>query len=83
LRPATNGLGLDVGARGQGGSWRVGQLEDVPALLGKERQLTALVSRDRRLLRLPMTVPQPSTVWRLEVPKDRQPHEQRPLWPAA
>ena len=52
-------------------------LEDVPALLGKERQLTALVSRDRQLLRLPMKVPQQSTVWRLEVPKDRQ-----ASWPA-
>jgi hypothetical protein len=58
-------------------SWRVSQLDDVPALLGKERQLTALVSRDRKLLRLPMTVPQQSTVWRLEVPKDRQ-----GSWPA-
>jgi predicted metalloprotease with PDZ domain len=69
--------GLDVGARGQGGSWRVSQLDDVSALLGKERQLTALVSRDRKLLRLPMSVPQQSTVWRLEVPKDRQ-----ASWPA-
>ena len=70
-------LGLDVGARGQGGSWRVSQLEEVPTLLGKTRQLTALVSRDRQLLRLPMTVPEQSTVWRLEVPKDRQ-----ASWPA-
>jgi predicted metalloprotease with PDZ domain len=70
-------LGLDVGARGQGGSWRVSQLDDVPTLLGKERRLTALVSRDRKLLRLPMTVPQQSTIWRLEVPKDRQAN-----WPA-
>ena len=70
-------LGLDVGARGQGGSWRVSQLEDVPTLLGKTRQLTALVSRDRQLLRLPMTVPEQSTVWRLEVPQERQ-----ASWPA-
>jgi predicted metalloprotease with PDZ domain len=65
-------LGIEVGARGQGGSWRIGQLDEVPVLLGKERRLTALVSRDRKLLRLPMTVPQQSTTWRLEVPKDRQ-----------
>ncbi|PUE11470.1 peptidase M61 [Limnohabitans sp. T6-5] len=70
-------LGLEVGARGQGGSWRVSQLDHVPTLLGKERQLIALVSRDRKLLRLPMTVLQQSTVWRLEVPKDRQ-----ASWPA-
>ena len=64
-------LGVDVGARGQGGSWRIHQLDDVLTLLGKERHLTALVSRDRKLLRLPMAVPQQSTVWRLELPKDR------------
>ncbi len=71
-------LGIEVGARGQGGSWRVSQLEDLPALLGKTRQITALVSRDRRLLRLPMTVPKESTLWRLEVPHDRA-----SSWPAA
>jgi predicted metalloprotease with PDZ domain len=64
-------LGLEVGARGQGGSWRVTQLDDVTALLGKQRQCVALVSRDRQLMRLPMTVPQQSTVWRLEVPQGR------------
>ncbi|MBD8051469.1 M61 family metallopeptidase [Limnohabitans radicicola] len=71
-------LGLEVGARGQRGHWRVGKLSDVPELLGQERKAWALVSRDKRLLRLPLTVPQQSTVWRLEVPKDRQ-----ASWPAA
>jgi len=71
-------LAVEVGAKGQGGSWRVSQIEDVPHLLGKERQLTALVSRERRVLRLPLSVPQASTVWRLEVPQDRQ-----SAWPAA
>ena len=63
-------LGLEVGARGQRGktvqSWRVNKLDDVPVLLGKERKAVALVSRDKQLLRLPLTVPQQSTVWRLE-----------------
>ncbi|MGV0961102.1 MAG: M61 family metallopeptidase [Limnohabitans sp.] len=71
-------LGIDVGAKGQGGSWRIGQLAEVPVLLGKERQLTALVSRDRQLLRLPLTVPQQSSIWRLEAAKDRQ-----ATWPSA
>ena len=71
-------LGLEVGARGQLGHWRVNKLADVPELLGKERKAQALVSRDKQLLRLPLTVPQQSTVWRLEVPKDRQ-----SSWPAA
>ncbi len=63
-------LGLEVGARGQLGktvqSWRVNKLADVPELLGKERKALALVSRDKQLLRLPLVVPQQSTVWRLE-----------------
>ena len=72
-------LGLDVGAKGQGGSWRLGKLDELPALLGKERQLTALVSRDKRLLRLPLTVPAQASHWLLRVPKDRAADQ----WPAA
>jgi len=64
-------LGLEVGARGQLGHWRVHKLDDVPVLLGKERKALALVSRDKQLLRLPLTVPQQSTVWRLEAIADR------------
>ena len=68
-------LGLEVGARGQLGktaqSWRVNKLDDVPMLLGKERKALALVSRDKQLLRLPLTVPQQSTVWRLEAASSR------------
>ena len=71
-------LGLDVGAKGQGGGWRLGKLDELGALLGKERQLTALVSRDKRLLRLPLTVPAQASHWQLSVPKDR-PADQ---WPA-
>jgi predicted metalloprotease with PDZ domain len=71
-------LGIEVGAKGQGGSWRVTKLSEVPELLGKERKFTALVSRDRQLLRLPFTVPQQSSVWRLEAAKDRT-----AAWPAA
>jgi predicted metalloprotease with PDZ domain len=64
-------LGLEVGAKGQGGSWRLGKLDELGALLGKERQLTALVSRDKRLLRLPLTVPAQSSGWKLSLPKER------------
>ncbi|WP_295501642.1 peptidase M61 [Limnohabitans sp. Rim8] len=71
-------LGLDVGPKGQGGSWRLSKLDELPALLGKERQLTALVSRDKRLLRLPLTVPAQASHWLLRVPKDRTANQ----WPA-
>jgi predicted metalloprotease with PDZ domain len=68
-------LGLEVGARGQLSktvqSWRVNKLDDVPVLLGKARKAVALVSRDKQLLRLPLTVPQQSTVWRLEADSSR------------
>ncbi|MFM7025255.1 MAG: M61 family metallopeptidase [Limnohabitans sp.] len=64
-------LGLEVGARGQLGHWRVSKLDDVPLLLGKECKALALVSRDRQLLRLPLVVPQQSTVWRLEASSGR------------
>ena len=73
-------LGLEVGARGQRSktvqSWRVNKLDDVPVLLGKERKAFALVSRDKQLLRLPLTVPQQSTVWRLEASASRS-----SVWP--
>jgi predicted metalloprotease with PDZ domain len=64
-------LGLDVGAKAQGGSWRLGKLDELPALMGPERQLTAWVSRDKRLLRLRLTVPAQASQWRLSVPADR------------
>jgi len=64
-------LGLEVDARGQGGHWRISKLADVPLLLGKSRQAVALVARDKRLLRLPLKVPEQSTVWRLQATAGR------------
>ena len=72
-------LGLEVGAKGQGGSWRLGKLDELSTLLGKERQITALVSRDKRLLRLPLRVPAQASHWLLSVPKDRVTDQ----WPRA
>jgi predicted metalloprotease with PDZ domain len=71
-------LGLDVGAKGQGGSWRLNKLDDLPALLGKEHRLVALVSRDKRLLRLPLKVPEQASGWKLGLSADR-----KAGWPAA
>ena len=58
-------LGVDLGARGQGGSWRLNKLDDLALLLGPERRFSALVSRDKRLLRLPLLLPQKVTTWRI------------------
>jgi predicted metalloprotease with PDZ domain len=70
-------LGVDVGARGQGGSWRLNKLDDLALLVGTERRTTALVSRDKRLLRLPLVLPVGVTTWRIG-------NAGRPagLWPA-
>ena len=71
-------LGVEVGARGQGGSWRLLKLDDLKNLLGTEKRLTALISRDKRLLRLPLSLPAKAVTWRLAVPA----HRQAGLWPA-
>jgi len=65
-------LGLEVGARGQGGSWRLNKLDELKVLLGTEKKLTAWVSRDKRLLRLPLSLPPKSVTWRLAMPVDRK-----------
>ena len=61
-------LGLEVGARGAHGHWRVQKLDDVPLLMGRERKARLLVSRDKRLLRLALVLPQASSNWRLQAP---------------
>jgi predicted metalloprotease with PDZ domain len=56
-------LGVEVAGQG----WRIHKLDDlsVHVLTGKE--FTALVSRDKRLMRLPLTLPANITTWRLAV----------------
>jgi predicted metalloprotease with PDZ domain len=64
-------LGLDVGTKGQGGSWRLSKLDELPALMGQERLLTAWVARDKRLLRLRLTIPALLSQWCLKAPTSR------------
>ena len=71
-------LGMEVGAKAQGGSWRLGKLDELPALMGREHKGVALVSRDKRMLRLPLTIPAQASHWRLAVPADRKAGQ----WPA-
>ncbi len=49
----------------QDAGWRLSRLEDLPLYAGAARQIIALVARDKRLLRLPLTLPAGSTTWRL------------------
>ena len=59
--PNDEWLGVEVGGQG----WRLGKLDDLLLYAGTQRKLTALVARDRRLLRLELVLPAVSTTWRL------------------
>ena len=54
-------LGVEVA----GSAWRMTKLDDLMLYSGQHRKLTALVARDRRLLRLELALPATSTTWRL------------------
>ena len=54
-------LGVEVAGTG----WRLTKLDDLPLYAGGHRKVTALVARDRRLLRLELNVPAAVTTWRL------------------
>ena len=57
-------------ARGRAASaWRIAKLDELPLYLGDAKQCTALVARDRRLLRLPLRLPSGETTLRL-APQD-------------
>jgi len=45
--------------------WRITRLDDLALYLGPLKKFTALVARDRRLLRLSATLPTSVTTWRL------------------
>lgn len=60
-------IGIEIpaskGRAAQG--WRLTKLDDLALYLGPLKKITALVARDRRLLRLPLTLPSGVTTWRL------------------
>ena len=64
-------LGVEWAEGGKNGgttqAWRLSKVDDLPMLLGKQRAVAALVSRDKRLLRLALTLPAVSTTARLAV----------------
>lgn len=59
--PNDEWIGVEVGGQG----WRLGKLDDLLLYAGTQRKLTALVARDRRLMRLELVLPAVSTTWRL------------------
>ncbi|MBX3589140.1 MAG: M61 family metallopeptidase [Ramlibacter sp.] len=54
-------LGVEAG----GQAWRLGRLDELPLYAGAHKAVTALIARDKRLLRLRLTAPASSTTWRL------------------
>jgi predicted metalloprotease with PDZ domain len=48
-----------------GPGWRITRLEDLTEVAGSAKKVTALVSRDKRLMQLSLTLPTASTTWRL------------------
>lgn len=54
-------LGVEVAGQG----WRLSKLDDLTLYAGAHRKLTALVARDRRLLRLEINLPAAAATWRL------------------
>ncbi|MDR1968526.1 MAG: peptidase M61 [Burkholderiaceae bacterium] len=60
-------LGIEFPVRGRAApqGWRLTRVDDLPLYAGAARTVSALVARDRRLLRLPLTLPQQITTWRL------------------
>ena len=65
-------LGVEWTEKSKAQAWRLHKLDDLPMLLGKQKAVTALVSRDKRLLRLPLTVPATSTTARISVKDAKQ-----------
>ena len=61
-------LGLET----RGTAWRLAKLDDLAVYLGSERQATALVARDRRLLRLALELPEKDTTARLATREPEQ-----------
>ena len=63
--PTDEWLGVEVG----NAMWRLQKLDDVLLYAGWGKKITALVSRDRQILRLPLTLPKANThtTWRMAI----------------
>jgi hypothetical protein len=59
--------GRRMAGRGSAGKagWRLGKLDDLLFYAGTHKSVTALVARDKRLLRLSLTLPAAAITWRL------------------
>jgi len=64
-------LGLTVGSAKSATSWRLTQLDDIMLYAGAASKIGAWVARDKRLLKLSVTLPRSVTTWRLVVRDSR------------
>jgi predicted metalloprotease with PDZ domain len=58
---------IAAGTRQPQGGWRMNRLDDLLHYAGTAKKVIALVSRDKRLLRLELSMPPALTTWRLAV----------------
>jgi len=58
---------LGVEAIKQTIGWRMQRLDDLILYAGTAKKVIALVSRDKRLVQLELTIPPPATTWRLAI----------------
>jgi len=58
---------LGIEALKQPDGWRMQRLDDLLLYAGTAKKVIALVSRDKRLIRLELAIPPPATTWRLAV----------------
>ena len=61
--PGDEWLGIEEAKTG----WRMNKLDDLLLYAGNKNKMQALVARDKRLLRLPLTLPANVTTWRLAI----------------
>jgi predicted metalloprotease with PDZ domain len=67
LEPAVKSGAAARGVTPPSIGWRMSRLDDLLACAGAAKKVVALVSRDKRLLRLELAMPPPLTTWRLVV----------------
>ena len=58
-------LGLETGTGKSATNWRLTKLDDLLLYAGTATKVGALVARDKRLLKLSLTLPKSVTTWRL------------------
>jgi predicted metalloprotease with PDZ domain len=60
-------IGLEKGSGKEASNWRLDKLEDLLLYAGTASRIGALVARDKRLLKLSLTLPKSVSSWRLAV----------------